>query len=309
MCDAIISSIQKEIRVVGIKRSGNHAIINWILRQCPGPSIHFNDVKPEHPFDPTKTTAKKIKTEYCTVVYSLEDRLLQTVSSKNVYPQRLNSIAVRERLDLLILRDPYNSLASRYKRSKVSATKSIYAIGLSIPELWVSYAREYLGESSFLGRHKIVVNYNRWCQSKSYRKELASTIGLDFTDDGYNEVPHYGQGSSFDKELLNHRANKMNTLDRWQVYQHDPEYIKLFGDRELVSKANRIFQFNKNLNEFIQSRLLHNYSVKTELLRTTRIMLLSPLLSRIRTSPTLQNTLHPLVRRIRIRLFAMDERV
>lgn len=35
---------QKEIRVVGLKRSGNHAIINWIRKQHHGEVWHLNKI-------------------------------------------------------------------------------------------------------------------------------------------------------------------------------------------------------------------------------------------------------------------------
>src|SRR3954452_23635037 len=37
---------ETEIRVVGMSRSGNHAIINWILAQCRGRSCFLNCAEP-----------------------------------------------------------------------------------------------------------------------------------------------------------------------------------------------------------------------------------------------------------------------
>ncbi|MGB7272584.1 MAG: hypothetical protein WBC69_04760, partial [Geitlerinemataceae cyanobacterium] len=42
---------QKEIRVVGLKRTGNHAILKWVKSQETGVVEHLNNVKPnENPF-------------------------------------------------------------------------------------------------------------------------------------------------------------------------------------------------------------------------------------------------------------------
>jgi hypothetical protein len=37
---------QKEIRIFGIKRSGNHAIINWLFSQIPGTVVFLNNCYP-----------------------------------------------------------------------------------------------------------------------------------------------------------------------------------------------------------------------------------------------------------------------
>ena len=36
-----------EFRVAGLQRSGNHAILNWMMAQCLGNAILFNDIKSE----------------------------------------------------------------------------------------------------------------------------------------------------------------------------------------------------------------------------------------------------------------------
>jgi hypothetical protein len=45
---------RKELRVVGLKRTGNHAILKWIKSQQVGAIEHLNNVKPnENPFSHT----------------------------------------------------------------------------------------------------------------------------------------------------------------------------------------------------------------------------------------------------------------
>ncbi|HEX5984571.1 MAG TPA: hypothetical protein VFY69_10225, partial [Solirubrobacterales bacterium] len=46
---------ETEIRVVGMSRSGNHAIVNWILAQAPGRTCFLNCAEPgSNPFWSTR---------------------------------------------------------------------------------------------------------------------------------------------------------------------------------------------------------------------------------------------------------------
>lgn len=47
-----------DISCFGLRRSGNHAIINWIIRQSQGNFVHLNDVKLYHNKDPYQSFSK-----------------------------------------------------------------------------------------------------------------------------------------------------------------------------------------------------------------------------------------------------------
>jgi hypothetical protein len=44
-----------EIRVYGIRRSGNHAIISWIFQHFGETVVHLNDIKIARNIDPYKS--------------------------------------------------------------------------------------------------------------------------------------------------------------------------------------------------------------------------------------------------------------
>jgi hypothetical protein len=109
---------------------------------------------------------------------------------------------------------------------------------------WKEYAREYLGETDYLG-NKLLINYNSWFSNKEYRINLAAKLGLDFDDRGIHEVAKWGpsirRAESFDGLSFDGQATEMKVLERWKTYQDDPFYQGLFSDKELITLSERIF--------------------------------------------------------------------
>ena len=261
---------QKEIRIVGLKRSGNHAIINWIKKQQSGIVIHLNDipvnenpyrylysvVRENHPRD--QLTVKYIlshpvyqgKAEYLRreaigdfvkkdcLLYSYEDRDLDKLT---VYlTEKRHDLFFgksTEKYDLILLRDPFNMLASRIKCNFLP----MKFWNQTIIDLWISSAKEYLGETQYLKNNKIVVNYNLWATDADYRKQLSSKLKLEFNDTGINDVTDFGGGSSFDYTKFRKQANEMKFLDRWKNFSDDMSYRKLLDNDELREYSKRIF--------------------------------------------------------------------
>ena len=142
-----------------------------------------------------------------------------------------------KRYDVLILRDPFNLLASRLKknfRDVKTAEKTAVA-------LWLEYAREYLGETSYLKHHKICINYNQWFGDESYRKNLLDRLGIAYVNQGLGQVGTWGGGSSFDGTEFKGQEDKMDLLGRWKHFADDPEYRKLFHNDQLMAYSEKIF--------------------------------------------------------------------
>lgn len=250
---------QKEIRIAGLKRTGNHAIICWLKEQqkAQGTTYHLNNVKvnenpyrykyqnltyyyPEHQWaieQYQKQARGELVPRDC-LIYSYEDYSLPKVFSS--YFEGKHNLYIGKtanRYDLLILRDPFNLLASRLKNNYLSV-KSRHQ---SFVDLWIEYAKEYLGETNYLKHHKVCVNYNLWKSDRDYRQELASKLNIDFTDAGINKVLSHGGGSSFDGKNLDGKATEMDTKNRWQYFIDDPIYRKLINNKELLSYSQQIF--------------------------------------------------------------------
>ena len=105
---------------------------------------------------------------------------------------------------------------------------------------WKAYAREFLGETSYLPGDTIVVSFNDWFADADYRRQKAEEIGLDHVDRGIDEVSSDGGGSSFTGQEFQDRAREMKVLDRWRHFIDDPDYVAAF-DEETVELSRRIF--------------------------------------------------------------------
>lgn len=265
----------KEIRVFGLKRSGNHGIINWIEKQEID-ALHLNDLRidenpykciykglsgqghPQEQWMAEQTTnryrqyqgeeGKKLlglesqghfQKKKC-LILSYEDYPLARVASPNI--ERKHDLYVgksAERFDVLILRDPYNLIASRLRSNKAQ----VKSITQNIVDIWIDYAKEFLGETNYLSQTKVFINYNKWFSDKDTRKLIAQQLKLNFSDLGINDIPKFGGGSSFSKTEFDGRAVEMDPLSRWKYYADNKEYQNLLNNGELIHYSQKIFGY------------------------------------------------------------------
>jgi hypothetical protein len=249
---------RNEFRIVGMSRSGNHAVINWIMSQAQGPLCFLNCVEPKtNPFHSARPLARGGGAEdvYLTnmadfdfererqgtfshkdyLIYSLEDCFLGMVASRE-FEDNHDVFVGRSarRCDILILRDPFNLFASRLKSGYSQITLGTTA------RMWKQHAREFLGRRTYLTQERISLSYNAWVADREYRREIAHELGLSFTDAGFDTVAKTGDGSSFDGLRYDRRASEMKVFDRWQQFADDERYRSLF-DAELLELSRTIF--------------------------------------------------------------------
>lgn len=248
---------QKEIRVVGLRRSGNHGIIIWLRRHYDRHILHLNNVSPmRNPYrqlyqnystkEKLKQEAKGIFSKKECLIYNYENYTLDSiVNSKCEKNHDIYLGKSASRSDLLILRDPYNMFASirkgqLQKKSNHNYLKTYPKNQKSISELWLDYAKEFLGETNYLKQNRVMLNYNQWVCDQEYRKNIAKKLDFNFCDTGFNVVKNYGGGSSFDGTKFNNQATKMDVLNRWQNFIDDPEYRQMFNS-EIMEYSQKIF--------------------------------------------------------------------
>ncbi|OZH53967.1 hypothetical protein AFK68_14040 [Hydrocoleum sp. CS-953] len=252
---------QKEIRVTGMKRTGNHAIMNWVKSQHTGEVGFLNNVAanenpyrykyenlqdnfPEHKWaiEHNRQQAKGYFIKRDCLIYSYEDFPLDQIASDKFEGNHdiyLGKSAIR--YDLLILRDPFNLLASRLKTSsKVSYFLSVNSQNKTMIDLWLDYAKEYLGETNYLKHNKICINYNQWFADIDYRRQIADKLQMEFSDLGIDKVTGFGGGSSFEGKQFDGKGTSMDVLNRWQKVSDNPQY-KQFFDREVLEYSEKIF--------------------------------------------------------------------
>lgn len=276
-----------EIRVLGIRRSGNHAIISWIIDNYPGRVVHLNDILFEKGQDPyyclrNRITIKKLpywrcypefsqKTLTSTIkyfinidevftlqirdklvnieyirrakkdclIYSYED-ICSGDSRLELFDQKYKDYLgqSQKRLEVLILRDPFNLFASLLQSGMLKRTNEDRHKYI---ELYKSHSREFLSQYQGERIPKIYINYNEWFMNREYRINLAQKLGFETNGENYQKVATQGKGSSFDRLNYRYNATQMKVIERWKNYKNDSFYQEIFQDEELQEISQKIY--------------------------------------------------------------------
>lgn len=240
-----------EVCFHGMARSGNHAVINWIISMYPEKTDFWNNV--------ANVSPKIFFRQKSFLLRSHENRSLADIFASNLEKYHdLYFGRTQKRFNILLIRDPFNLFASRLKQVLNQGFDQSqygfimghpkYKYGASQPEeyvrIWKEHAKEYLGITSYLGDNKIVINYNKWFLDHSYREEIATLLELEYSEKGIDEVvgkKGAGAGSSFDSYQYDGNAKEMGVLKRWKKMADDPKYCSLFTDPEVFALSEKIF--------------------------------------------------------------------
>ena len=148
------------------------------------------------------------------------------------------------RVEVLILRDPFNNLASKLKWFEGRGVEPDAAAFAGYVDLWKEQAREALGRTRQLAGPTVVLLYNCWFTDAAYRRERASALGLRAEVGASQRVARYGpvaEGESFDGLHYDGRAGEMKVLERWRRFSGDAFYRSLFRDEELLDLSRALF--------------------------------------------------------------------
>lgn len=227
------------IEVSAIRRSGHHAVIQWLtgqmdsflfindplgrfyqMQKAPRISEIIKDPSLVTRMSPEMVCHKLGQNGYDYVIYNIEDKLLN-------HQHNLVDMPIEK---LIVLRDPFNNFASRLQRRNISHDIPIK----DARTIWKDQARSF-GDSS--------ISYNKWFANKEYRQNLSQHLGLKFNDAKLKNVSMWGEGSSVDGLKFDGKAQQMNTMFRYQYFANHPEFLELF-DTETVELSERIFAFN-----------------------------------------------------------------
>lgn len=270
-----------ELRVFGIRRTGNHAVLSWIMDAQPGVVVHLNNVR-VHEIDPYLTAGQIIVKglPYYRCRPALWDAVKKAIKrpSQFIFARRdprlnLDYIKTYPRKNCLIysyencsLAEPLFNQFPAIAESYIGASErkldivilrdpcNLFASLLAskmmtehnqpeLVELFKQYARGFLGRAQLLDRERPVlfVNYNQWLLSSEYKKEIATKVGFEDRGETYNFVSPIGGGSSFNKTQLSGKAQEMKVLERWRSYQDDCRYRAIFEDEEIGALSRQIF--------------------------------------------------------------------
>ena len=143
---------------------------------------------------------------------------------------------------ILIMRDPYNFIASCLQRLVDPPDALAGDVGKQLParlKVWKEHARQVLHQSE-TSDDVYFINFNEWFKSEAYRKKICEDLGLVFTDNGVNKVMNFGSGSSFDREKFDGKAQNMGVLTRYLKWK-DNEVFKQMVDDEIGQMGEEIF--------------------------------------------------------------------
>jgi hypothetical protein len=180
------------IQVIGIRRSGNHAVIAWI-QSLFGRAIHYNNLPHDVFARPDQVERVRSDLDSDCIICSFEDFPLfhKTDRSLSDSVAPINPALIgddREYFTFYIIRDVYNLFASLLKSGRIAGEREI----LRFIDDWLSVARQYEAAP------ERCILYNEWFASDAYRRALCDRLGVPYREDRLDEVAREGKGSSFD---------------------------------------------------------------------------------------------------------------
>ena len=242
---------EKSIVVYGMRRSGNHVVLNWINYGFPK-ITHLNNLNiygnlnlkllPSQVtfFEASKEISEIGYLKYSRVDYQMNNQICnseQIICSFEDKHVNLNFLKLYASKTVIILRDPANWLSSFFKLVNDNSDIKIksYSKKIHTYKSYLKYALEYKSFPTDL----IVINFNKFVMDYNYRKEISQRFeGHNFkkSETVLNIVPKNGGGSSFDKLKKN-----PSTGDRWKYYKEDALFKSLLADKELIALATIFF--------------------------------------------------------------------
>lgn len=241
----------KLMEIYGLRRSGNHGIINWIMANHYGRGCFLNDVG--FPRDNPQRICKSLPAfknfEYIKsvnlnhkpniVIASYENRNLEEVLNYEVYQNHCEAnYKYVDSYQIVILRDFYNLAASCYQSLKDNKeflkTRSSDVIDdtEAFANIWVQYAEAFLENPRVIG-----IDYDGWVSSKKYRDSISDTLEFKNFENGLNSVASYGYGSSFEKG--NKKKASSLYISRWKRFKEDEEFIELMRKCQIIKPLYR----------------------------------------------------------------------
>lgn len=267
--------------IFGVKRTGNHAIINWLIPQIGDVVRFFND---QHYFfvDSTKfdehhmaehvlqlgvgrifiNNEKKRHNEVYLEEYSNVDNIISFEGLKfgEMFPRKdqwINdfNVAVKRfsrKLEIsddityiIILRNPWNFVASQIKWREMRPEYDRYNIDIDV---WEEFYGLYL-EKNQPNAHFII--YDKWFIDINYRKKISKELGIKFNDINLNKVATTGGGSTFDKMEFDGKAQEMNVLFRYKQMMDNKKMLNFIESEKGVvvkNKWNHLCDLEKTKN-------------------------------------------------------------
>jgi hypothetical protein len=249
--------VSRTIFFHGLRRSGNHAVINWILTGLPG-TFHVNDAFPigrelrqpgTYAFPYRYDSFLISKLGYRRLARVLMGARLLISFEDFPIDQRFFRNPPKAR-QVLVVRSARNVFASRI-RSAFGEPKSPYARAFDERmrremDVWIDHAsalRDRRDSPDFVG-----VAFDRWVSDAAYRARLAGRLGFEDRHGVSAERQRHGGGSSFEGNASVAQADRERLTRRDEQLTQEERVLldAVLADRELAAEAER---FDLHLSE------------------------------------------------------------
>lgn len=219
----------------GLRRSGNHAILEWLLynmgnkadRFCHkvengsekvisrGTAFYFNDV--------SRYKGNHIQLCYDVIsAYQLGAKdLLVTYEDKSISYKLTPS-----KKNIVVVRDILNVLASRLKNSNAKNPRDM-RIDKEIIDLWKKHASN---------EDCVKILYEKWLISQEYRNSICEHLNIS-NFDNIEDVYSFGGGSSFTGQVLD---SKENLLNRYKDVDFPNEINEMISDKSIIELRKKL---------------------------------------------------------------------
>lgn len=229
------------LQVFGMRRSGNHAIIDWLMRNAPyaaSGGVFYNNCKfgknPQRAYgsldvydaactvrphiDVTPSDRIAQAGDAPMVVVSYEDRMPQPVGQ----PQKASNAMTDAHFthQIIIYRSFLNWSASLLAKIKKNAG---FGATDRMRIMTLAFATYIQGLDRVAAANGITaICYDDWMTSESYRARILRILGLPKRDLSRGKIQRYGGGSSFQKKTTS--VDQLDTVARDAAMADDVEY-------------------------------------------------------------------------------------
>lgn len=238
-----------ELRILGMRRSGNHGIINWMMRAANAGAQNINHIFLNN--CKIGENAYRLQSDWRPPEYS--DKMYRAIQERRNRAYLPVGLLVRsyedydrshfikpenqafygrscKKLDGIIIRDPLNLFASRIKVGYIESKSR-----LSLIDLYLDHVSSIVS-----GGTDIPIIYNQWILSKTYREEILAKLHIEGPDLEDNKPANFGPGSSFSPRGAD--LDKKMLLLRWQDFRDDPWFKKeILGNSAIMDVTRTHF--------------------------------------------------------------------
>lgn len=230
---------------LSIRRTGQHAVIDWIGHQTKNTTFFYNACRID------KKNKKFIPFKGKVVTYSLDK--ISTLNFNNIYGLEVFDLDNFKKLKLyeydidqiiLINRDIYNFLASNHAKIKkfdsrfYKPFKQPYkGVSSTFLDQWAKLIKQSLRLKDYFCDFPFLdVSYNLWFMDKSYRNYISRYLNINIGDKGKSSMNNL-KYSSFDGKI--HDANYLRVLSRYEDYMNNEEFLNFFRHNPELEYLNK----------------------------------------------------------------------